>query len=447
MSHLKSVYFLFTCCIAFLFISCGPDEEISNLDPHFSLDVQLEYLYGDSRALIIPDSEDLSSIPFDPKNQLTEEKVLLGKFLFHETGLAVVPKTEAGRGTYSCATCHHTAAGFQSGILQGLGEGGSGFGMMGEGRLLGEGYDKTNTDMQPIKSPTIVNTAYQEVMLWNGQFGALGINKGTENQWSAGTPKETNHLGFSGLEIQAIAGLGVHRMDCQPEMITQSNYKTYFDQAFPNVPQHERYTKINAGLAIAAYERTVLSNEAPFQFWLKGDRGAMTDEQTEGALLFFGKARCYECHDGPGLNGMGFHALGMKDLDHTSILGEVDENTRKGRGGFTARQEDDYKFKTPTLYNLKSASHLGHGGSFSTIREVIEYKNNGVPENHEVPVSKISSKFRPLGLSTIEIDQLEAFVKEALFDPNLQRYTPESTPMNSCFPNADPQSRIDLGCD
>ncbi|WP_373073514.1 cytochrome-c peroxidase, partial [Zeaxanthinibacter enoshimensis] len=223
--------------------------------------MQLEQLFGDSRALIIPDSEDLSSIPSDPRNHLTKEKVLLGKFLFHETGLAVVPKTESGRGTYSCATCHHAAAGFQSGILQGLGEGGSGFGLMGEGRHLGEGYDKTNTDMQPIKSPTIVNTAYQEVMLWNGQFGALGVNKGTENQWTEGTPKENNHLGFSGLEIQAIAGLGVHRMDCQPEMITQSNYKTYFDNTFPSVPENERYTKINAGLAIAAYERTVLSSE------------------------------------------------------------------------------------------------------------------------------------------------------------------------------------------
>ena len=67
----------------------------------------------------------------------------------------------------------------------------------------------------------MLNVAYQKVMLWNGQFGATSVNTGTESQWTADTPIETNFLGFEGLETQAIAGLGVHRMKVNPEFFTK----------------------------------------------------------------------------------------------------------------------------------------------------------------------------------------------------------------------------------
>lgn len=312
---------------------------------------------------------------------------------------------------------------------------------------MSSAYDATNADVQPIRVPSVLNSAYQEVVLWNGQFGSFGPNSDTQAQWTAGTVKETNHLGFQGLEVQAIAGLGMHRMIIDDNLIKESPYQVLFDEAFPEIDPSQRYSSFTGGLAIAAYVRTLLANRSPFQQWLRGSDEAMTEEEISGGILFFGKARCYQCHSGPGLNGMGFHALGMKDLDNGAMIGSVDEATRKGRGGFTGKSEDDYAFKTPTLYNLKDVNHLGHGGSFSTIREVISYKNNATPENEQVPGDYISADFKPLNLSEKEIDQLEQFISEALYDPDIQRYIPTSTPFNSCFPNADPQSRIDLGCD
>jgi cytochrome c peroxidase len=303
-------------------------------------------------------------------------------------------------------------------------------------------------DVQPIRTPSVLNTAYQELMLWNGQFGATGMNEGTEASWTSGTPKEVNFLGFQGLEIQAIAGMGVHRLHCDPEMLAEMPYyKDLFDQAFPEVDPSVRYTDTIAGQAIAAYERTVLANQAPFQQWLRGDPGAMSDDQLQGAILFFGKAECYQCHSGPAMSSMSFHALGMSDFVQGEVIGMVDEATKKGRGGFTGEASDMYAFKTPTLYNLKNLSFLGHGGSFSTLEEIIRYKNRAISENPEVPENRLSPLFYPLGLSEMEIRQLTAFVEEALYDPNLDRYVPYALPSGNCFPVADPLSKQQLGCD
>jgi cytochrome c peroxidase len=395
----------------------------------------------------MPSSSDYDAIPADQMNPISADKVLLGKFLFHETGIALNPKESIGEGTYSCASCHHASAGFQSGVKQGIGEGGWGFGLMGESRIVNPAYSPDSIDVQPIRTPTVLNTAYQNLMLWNGQFGALGQNTGTEANWTPDTPKETNVLGFEGLETQAIAGLGVHRLRLDVSIVENGPYQELFDRAFPEVAEEERYTLLNAGLAIAVYERTVLANQAPFQKFLRNEVHEMTEEELKGALLFYGKANCFECHSGPGLNGMEFHALGMNDLLGGNVVGDVDEATSKGRGGFTGDTDDDYTFKTPTLYNLKDVSFLGHGGSFNSVSEVVAYKNAAVPENAEVPLERLSSLFTPLGLSVEEIEQLSLFIENGLYDGNLSRYVPDTTPLGSCFPNADEQSRSDLGCD
>lgn len=432
-----------------LIIGCQNDDapEQQNNRLENKLKETLVSLFGSLSTITLPESNDYIAIPNDPNNTITEEKVLLGKSLFHETAMAQNQTLEIGRGTYSCASCHHSAAGFQSGLKQGIGEGGLGFGFAGEERRMNPMYNESQIDVQPIRSPTILNTAYQNLMLWNGQFGATGKNTGTESNWTEGTPKAVNNLGFEGVETQAIAGIGVHRIKCDKETIKNSPYRVLFDSAFPNIPEEERYSDQNAGLAIAAFERTVLANKSPFQNWLKGKSGQMTKNEIEGALLFFGKGKCYECHSGPGLNGMNFHALGMNDLMGDKIHGTVDEATSKGRGGFTNNPNDDYKFKTPTIYNLKDVLFLGHGGSFSNVREVIEYKNTGIAQNNSVPKSKLSPLFKPLGLTNTEIDQLTAFVENSLYDSELSRYVPENTPLNSCFPNADEQSRKDMDCD
>ena len=239
-----------------------------------------------------PTSTDYSNIPQDANNSITAEKVALGQMLFFETGIGVNPKNNLGTETYSCASCHHVAAGFQAGTFQGIGEGGTGFGTNGEGRTLNASYNLADIDVQDVRSPAALNTAYQSNMLWNGQFGANGVNVGTEAQWTADTPKAENHLGFDGVEIQAIAGMNVHRLATEGSLCeTDPTYQSLFAAAYPNIPANERVTRVNAGLAIAAYERTLLASEAPFQRWLKGESNAMSDQEKLGAMVFFGKRK------------------------------------------------------------------------------------------------------------------------------------------------------------
>ncbi len=437
--------------IVMLFYACSSDDD-GPVSPD-ALDNQLQDALaqaGGSQGLDLfkqPSSTDFSNIPQDPLNPITTEKVALGKLLFHETGLAINPKLPNGEGTYSCSSCHHAAAGFQAGMAQGIGEGGSGFGTKGENRSLHDDYQGEELDVQPIRTPSAMNGAYQEATLWNGQFGAKGINNGTDAYWTPGTPKEDNQFGYEGLEIQAIAGLKVHRMQIKESLCeTNTDYIQLFADAFPNVPEDERIDREYAGLAIGAYERTLLSNEAPFQKWLNGDKAAMSDSEKRGALLFFGKAECNSCHTGPALNAMAFYALGMNDLRSLSNVFQTKDEDHKGRADFTGLTGDLYKFKVPQLYNLKDSPFYGHGASFNTIREVVEYKNNGVAENINVDAGQIASEFKPLGLTQEEINDLTAFLENALYDANLARYVPASIPSEQCFPNNDVQSKIDLGC-
>ena len=402
----------------------------------------------------MPLSDELHKLPQDPKNPLTPEKVRLGRLLFHETALLTDHRLGPGQESASCASCHFAQAGFQANLPQGIGEGGVGFGRAGETRRSHAAYDghpDTPLDVQPIRSPSAMNAAFQELMLWNGQFAGIGDNVGTEAGWTG--PKASNFLGLHGLETQAHAALEVHRMQHveQTRVYEIPAYKALFSEAFPGEasPIH-RY---NTALAIAAYERTLLANESPWQRWLRGDKQALSDEHLRGALLFFGKAACSSCHTGPALNSMTFHALGMNDLDGSAdprvdlsaTGGTIPDDVRQGRGGFTGHAEDLFTWKTPQLYNLTDSRFYGHGASFTSVRDVVAYKNAAVAENPYVSSDQLSPAFRPLGLSEAEIDALTAFLEEALHDPYLMRYVPTSLPSGNCFPNNDPESQQELG--
>ena len=427
-----------------------PDSPInSELDTQLQAALEFASNGNGANYFLLPESNDFAAIPQDPLNPLTEEKVFLGQMLYHETGLALNPKHEISEGTYSCASCHFASAGFQAGRVQGLSDGGIGFGINGEGRQQGVLYQAEEMDAQPFRSPTTLNVAYQKNMLWNGQFGATALNVGTEANWTEGTPKAVNHLGFEGVEIQAIAGLDVHRMKIDDQQNILLWYQTYFQDAFPEVPEGERYTKEMAGLAIAAYERTLLPNKAPFQQWLKGDKTAMSDAEKRGAVVFFEKTNCTNCHTGPALNSMEFHSYGMSDLHDCPeevFFARPELEDYKGRGAFTGDAADDYKFKVPQLYNLEDSPFYGHGSSMRSIRQVLEYKNEAEKENGFVPDSQLADDFVAQNLTDTELDDMEAFIKHALRDSDLMRYQPSSIVSGNCFPNNDPMSRSQLGC-
>lgn len=386
--------------------------------------------------LILPMSDDYNNIPQDVMNPITDAKVQLGKLLFHETAMTL-GVTEEHKDTFSCASCHNASSGFKSGIAQGVGEGG-----------VGNGSNRVNVlgvlaDIQPLASPTAMNTAYQEVMLWNGQFGNAVdgiVNIGVDESLlsTPETPKENNARQWSGLEVQAVAGLGVHRLNVGE------------DSLLTTLPEYQELVieiggddlLVTAAQSIAAFERTILSNEAPFQKWLRGDENALSETELKGAQVFFGKGDCAGCHQGPALSSQQyatkeqmFMAVGFGDLDmKNTVVGAINDAVRKGRGGFTEDEFEDYQYKIPPLYNLTDSNFMGHGASFASVREVVEYKNAAVTQA-DIPEGKLDYRFRPLGLTAEEIDQLVTFIEVSLYDDNLSRYVPTSLPSGQCVEN------------
>lgn len=431
----------------------------------------------DYDELKLPVDGDYDALPLNASNPISDLQVELGRQIFHDTLFAVDSREASRAGSYSCASCHHVQAGFKSGVAQGVGDGGIGFGLLGEARLADQEVltraatdSQLFPDVQDIASPTILNSAYQEVMLWNGQFGndqtGMLINASIDPERLAteDTPKAFNNRELPGLETQAMAGMGVHRLRIDPQALaSHPEYLELFSKTYPNefadpeaVLEADPDTLLLlSAKAVANYERTVLANEAPFQKWLRGDLAAMSERQKEGAALFFGKAGCADCHRGPALSSeVGapadeiFFAVGFADLvqDDIFVVGEIKEATKKGRGGFTGVAEDNYKFKVPPLYNLRDSGFLGHGSSFSSVAEVVRYKNRGIAQN-QLSVAQLDERFRPLGLDTREEELLTEFIAEALYDPELIRHVPTQVISGFCFPVNDSASRLDLGCD
>ena len=429
--------------------ACTKDRmpTLVELDNQLENSIQGKSPNGTLDFYVLPNENDLNLIPQDPKNPLTPQKVELGKLMFHDTGLGQDPMKEAGRGTYSCASCHVSEAGFRPGNFQGIADGGVNFGIGGEDRVKNTLYSDDELDVQSARPLSMVNVAYVSNTFWNGQFGGGNVNEGTEDVWDLRDDTELNHLGFEGIETQNMDGLIAHRITINKELLDEYGYTFLFDQVFADVPVEERYTITTASLAFSAYIRTILANRAPFQDWLKGDREALGYEEKKGAILFFEKAQCIQCHYNQNLGSSEFHALGVTDMDQIpSYNTSPDDRRNLGRGGFTLQPEDNYRFKVPGIYNLQGANFYFHGASKTSIRDLVEYKNAAQSENSRVPQDLISSKFKPIGLTEEEKNHLIAFLENGLQDPDLKRYVPTSVLSGNCFPNADEASQLDLGC-
>lgn len=397
---------------------------------------------------ILPESDDFANIPQDVHNPLSQEKVELGKMLFFETGMALSPSKEAGKKTYSCASCHVPSAGFRPGGVQGIADGGIGFGANGENRSKLAAYRDHEMDVQGVRPLSVLNVAFVENTTWDGRFGSKGVNVGTEDRWTHDRGLDLNKEGMASLETQNIEGLEIHRMEITEEVLDDYGYRTYFDQAFSDVSEAERYSKRNAAFAISAYLRTLLTNQSPFQEYLKGNKDAMTVQEKRGALVFFSDAKCYHCHKEKNLGANEFYALGVNDLYQTGLAfnTSAEDKSNLGRGQFTGNTEDNYKFKIPQLYNLGDAPFFFHGSSKKTIKEVVHYFNDGIPENPNVPTEQVARQFKPLNLSEQQVEDLTIFLETGLRDPNLERYVPENVLSGFCFPNNDLFSQIELGC-
>ncbi len=437
---------------AIFYLGCTHDY-VADLDLDLTNSLNTNSKTGSYQGYIMPSSTDYASLPNqDPKNPVTAEKVALGKMLFFETGIGLEPKYPVSKQAYSCSSCHIPERSFTAGRFQGIADGAVGFGISGEKRKKNPYYDGSEVDAQGARPLPVINTTYVTNALWAGTFGSFGVNTGTESVWSQDTLVEINYKGLMGLEANNERALIVHRQLINKQITDSLGYTAMFDEAFPEIPESERYTRQTAAFAIAAYFRTILTNEAPFQNWLKGDVTAMTEQQKRGAILFFGKAGCVSCHNSPSLNSDPhlFFSLGVNNHYQTGYsVFRTDRHDKRnlGRGGFTGREEDMNQFKVPQLYNLKDFGFYFHGASKTSLKDVVEYFNNGIPENKDIPGTQITPLFRPLHMTQDEMDDLTEFLTNGLYDPNMLRYKPELTMSGNCFPNNDLQSRMDMGCE
>lgn len=301
----------------------------------------------------------LPPVPYPKDNKPTAARVDLGARLFHDPRLS-------GEGNMSCASCHNPALGWSDGLGTAKGV---------KSMVLGRA------------SPTLFNTAFNTIQMWDGR------KKSLEDQ--AMGPMEAN------TEMNMDIGRLFHWLNASEE------YRALFARAYPG-------EAIDAGTvskAIASFERTVVSNNSPFDRWVKGDAKAMTAQQVKGFKLFNGKANCAACHSGPNFTDNGFHNLGLKSSGN--------DNADVGRFAIRPVKAMNGAFKTPTVREAARTAPYFHDGSARTLMDVVEHYDVG-----GAMTANLSPNMKPLQLTPNEKDALVAFM-EALSSPQKPNVIPE----------------------
>ena len=294
-------------------------------------------------------------------NAPTAEKIALGKQLYFDPRMSQ-------DSTVSCATCHDPQKGWSNGDAVATGVGG-----LKGGR----------------SSPTIINAAYGKLQFWDGRAADL----------------EEQALGPIQNPIEMTMSL-----DKVVERLNQiAGYRQQFQSVFGT-----DVTSEGIALAIAAYERTVLSGDAPYDRFKAGDTAALTESAQRGLKLFTGKARCSACHSGPNFTDNAFHNLGVGILNEKPDLGRAEISKLEGDRG---------AFKTPTLREIARTAPYMHDGSLATLEDVVEYYNKGGTANPQ-----LDEEIAELKLSADEKADLLTFLREGLSSESYPEHTPPELP-------------------
>jgi len=310
-------------------------------------------------------------------NPLTDAKAKLGDMIFDE-------KRVSSDNSVACNTCHSPRNGFTTHTAASRG--------------VGDQIGKRN-------APSILNAMFYKSMFWDGRAATL------EEQ---ATLPILNPVEMGQKEPKDV----VAKLAAIPEFVEA------FQKVFGRPPNWE-----DMGKALAAFERTRLSSEAPFDRFLHGDEKALNAAQRRGWALFTGKARCGSCHTyDPALPLFGdnrFHNTGAaaskQDLNQlaqhtakTAAAGNKSEIDRRaletddselGRFLVTQKREDIGAFKTPFLRDVLLTGPYMHDGSLETLWDVVEFFNKGGERN-----PFLDAEMKPLGLTANEVDDLVNFL-------------------------------------
>ncbi len=283
-----------------------------------------------------------AGVPFPRDNPFSEAKAELGHKLFFDPRVS-------GPSTMSCASCHNPALSWGDGLPTAVGS---------AANVLGR------------RSPTILNLAWADALMWDGRAGSL-------EEQATGPMQAPGEMNQTMPKLISILG-GI------------PGYRAAFQSAFPG----EGITEKTIAKAVATYERTVVSGDAPFDKWIKGDETAIDDAAKRGFVAFNTKGNCAACHSGWRFTDDSFHDIGLPDAD-------------LGRGKLVEGVEPlRYAFKTPGLRNIALRAPYMHNGSVATLPDVVRHYDGGFRKR-----PSLSAEVYKLNLSPKEVEEIVAFMK------------------------------------
>lgn len=299
--------------------------------------------------------------PHPEDNVPTPLRVELGKKLFFDPRLS-------GDGNMSCASCHSPLLGWSDGLPTGKG---------------------VKSMVLDRASPTVVNTAYNGLQMWDGRKKTL----------------EEQAMGPMEASVEM-------NMDTQKLFVwlnANEGYRALFQAAYPGQP----IAADTLSKAIASFERTVVSNTSPFDRWIAGDGKAMTADQVQGFALFIDpkKANCSACHSGPNFTDNSFHNLGLASYGK--------DNADMGRYGQRPVASMKGAFKTPTVREAARTAPYFHDGSAKSLDDLVAFYAKG-----GLVKTNLSQSMKELPLTKEEATQLVSFIG-ALSSPHQPFVLPE----------------------
>jgi cytochrome c peroxidase len=293
----------------------------------------------------------LPPVPWPEDNVYTPAKAELGRLLYFDRRLS-------SDGTISCSTCHQPSKGFTDG---------AGF-STGISKQVGG-----------RSAPTVINRAYSTQQFWDGRADSL------EEQVKGPLANP--------IEMTIDKDEGKAHRETVSRILALPGYLARFKQVFGT----GEITIDHVAKAIATFERTVLSGNAPYDRYQVGDKSAMSAAQVRGMNIFFNKAACDSCH-------LGFN---FTDGSYVNVgIGMDRPSPDLGRFNVSKREEDKGAFKTPTLREVEHTGPYMHDGRFRTLQEVIDHYNKGGIKN-----PYLDRRIKPLNLSAQEQADLVAFLR------------------------------------
>ncbi|MCC6781373.1 MAG: hypothetical protein IT457_00920 [Planctomycetes bacterium] len=367
-------------------------------------------------------------------NPITATKALLGKALFWDEQLS-------STRTVACATCHMPGSGGTDPRVRFpvAGQGGTvnpgpdaRFGTSDDrigspgvpGNLSTGTYRSTAWGLAPQvtgrKAPSMINAAFAPTLFWDGRASAqfldpitraplLNTRAALESQ-AAGPPVSEIEMGHVGIDwSQLESRLGnltplalAHELPTDlAGFVAGRTYAQLFQLAFGS----SGVSAARVAMAIATYERTLVSADSRFDRWDDGRNPQwLSAQELRGRNVFFGRGNCNSCHSAPAFTDHNFHRLGLRP-----------ETEDLGRFAVTGSNGDRGKFKTPTLRNVGLQRHFMHNGALASLEEVVEFYDRG----GDFPPTQINA----LGLSAQEKADLVAFL-HALTDERVRDELP-----------------------